>query len=90
MRLDQNKDFPLFYAGWYGKCGECEPFELINMGGACIPNSHQTITYSSTEKVIDNFGTIIFTQNADIGVVVSDYTEANPMPAPLRLFIDNN
>ena len=28
--LTQNKDFPLFYTGWYGNCDDCEPLELIS------------------------------------------------------------
>lgn len=28
--LNQNKDFPLLYTGWYGLCGNCEPFDLIS------------------------------------------------------------
>ena len=32
--LIQNKDFPLFYTGWYGTCDECEAFELVSVTNA--------------------------------------------------------
>ena len=42
--LQQNETSATFYAGWYGTCGECEPFLLITGTGSEASYVHDSIS----------------------------------------------
>lgn len=41
--LQQNQLSPMFYSGWYGQCGNCEPFTLITGSGSSASYVHDSI-----------------------------------------------